>query len=144
MLCAATSTRVYGLVTAKGVPNVARLIERIEDPGHRSCRRAPSTESCVCWSRPCCADLDEIGRSTMLDAEIARRAIASIQLARRLMTIPGVGPGYRHERSWLFAPAPQTFRAGRHLRRLDRAHAQAVKSTGGCRSPEAGGHLPDG
>ena len=98
----------YGWVIAKGVPHVARLIERIEDPDTALPASARSVLRVLVATL---RGLDEqIG---VLDAEIARRAKVD-PLARRLMTIPGVGPVIATAIVAL-APAPQTFRAGRHF-----------------------------
>ncbi len=98
----------YGWVIAKGVPHVARLIERIEDP---DTALPPSARSVLRVLVATLRGLEEqIG---VLDAEIVRRSKVD-PLARRLMTIPGVGPVIATAIVAL-APAPQTFRAGRHF-----------------------------
>ena len=55
--------------------------------------------------------LDE--QIAVLDAEIVRRAKADL-VARRLMTIPGVGP-ITATAIVALAPSPETFKAGRHF-----------------------------
>ena len=96
----------YGLVVPRGVPHVARMLERIADPA----------EPLPTAARTILTVLAESLRSlevqiAVLDAEIARRAKAD-PVARRLMTIPGVGP-ITATAIIALAPAPQTFKAGR-------------------------------
>ncbi len=98
----------YGWIAAKGAPHVARLIERVEDPG------AALPDSARPILRVLVASLRGLDQQiAVLDTEIARRAKAD-PIARRLMTIPGVGPVVATAIIAL-APAPQTFRAGRHF-----------------------------
>ena len=111
---------------------MARLIEHIEDPD-TALPQAPG-RCYACWSHP--ASLNEqIG---VLDTEIARRAKVD-PLARRLMTIPGVGPIVATAIVAL-VPAPRTS-SRPALLRLDRAHAAAEVDR---RQAEAGGHLTQG
>jgi transposase len=75
----------YGLVTAKGPAHVARLLSRIEDPASLpAAARAPL--------QVLARSLGEVqAQLAELDAEITERA-RSDEEARRLMTIPGIGP----------------------------------------------------
>jgi len=76
----------YGLVAPKGTGHVATLIARLEAPGVALPDAARiMLDVLVDTLRALDAQI------TRLDAEIARRA-RSEEAARRLMTIPGVGP----------------------------------------------------
>lgn len=98
----------YGWVVPKGVPHVERLIARIEDPGEVLPAGARQVlQVLVATLR----GLDE--QIAVLDTEIAHRA-KSDPIARRLMTVPGIGP-ITATAVIALAPAPQTFRAGRHF-----------------------------
>ena len=118
---------------------VARLIERIEDPTPAlPCRQAASKSVLRVLVATLHSLNEQIG---VLDTEIARRAKVD-PLARRLMTIPGVGPVIATAIVAL-APDPRTFKAGyTALRRLGGAHAQTEVDRRASR--RAGGHLPDG
>ena len=98
----------YGHAAAKGVPHVARLIERIEDPDTALPQAARSVLRVLVTTLHSLNE--QIG---VLDTEIARRAKVD-PLARRLMTIPGVGPVVATAIVAL-APDPRTFKAGRHF-----------------------------
>jgi transposase len=96
----------YGHVAPKGVVYVARLIAEIEDP-HSELPPAART-SLKAMVRMLASLEAEIA---VLDAEIARRAKED-PVARRLMTIPGIGPITAAALTAL-APAPEAFRCGR-------------------------------
>jgi transposase len=96
----------YGWVIPKGVPHVAQLIERIEDPDTALPRSARAALQVMIASLRA---LDE--QIAVLDGQINSRAKAD-PVARRLMTIPGVGP-ITATAIVALAPAPETFRAGR-------------------------------
>ena len=98
----------YGWVIPKGVPHVARLIERVEDPGELLPEGARAILSVLIATLRA---LDE--QIAGFDAEIVRRAKADL-IVRRLMTIPGVGP-ITATAIVALAPPPQTFKAGRHF-----------------------------
>ena len=93
----------YGWVIPKGVPHVARLIERVEDPGGLPPEGARAILSELITTLRA---LDE--QIAGLDAEIVRRAKADL-IVRRLMTIPGVGP-MTATAIVALAPPPETFR----------------------------------
>lgn len=96
----------YGHVAPKGVMYVDRLIAEIEDPESELPEAARA--SLVGLVRM----LDRLDTEiALLDAEIARRAKEDA-VARRLMTIPGVGPVTAAALTAL-APAPETFQCGR-------------------------------
>jgi transposase len=96
----------FGIVVAKGPAHVCQLVRAVEDPDEA----VPET------ARPILTVLIEMlhaldDRVTLLDREIARRAKAD-QTARRLMSIPGVGPVIAGALTAL-APPAETFRCGR-------------------------------
>ena len=96
----------YGRIAPQGPSHVERLIAQVEDPSSD----IPDA------ARSCLARLIEILRSLQaeiaeLDREIAARAQAD-DLARRLMTMPGIGPLIATALEAL-APAPESFRSGR-------------------------------
>jgi transposase len=96
----------YGWVAPKGVCYVERLIERLQDPGEDLPEAArPGLEALVEVLR----GLDR--QIAGLDVEIARRAKED-GTARRLMTIPGVGPVTAVAVAAI-APAAESFRCGR-------------------------------
>ncbi len=92
----------YGHVAAKGVCYVERLIDRIDDLPHQA---QPALHGLVLAMRA----LDE--QIVALDREIALRAKED-EAARRLMTIPGIGPVTAAAMAAL-APDPHAFRCGR-------------------------------
>jgi transposase len=96
----------YGWVAPKGVCYVERLIERIEDPTSDLPEAARITLKVLVQTL---RGLDE--QIAVLDSEIGRRAKEE-PVARRLMTIPGVGP-ITAAALVALAPAPETFRRGR-------------------------------
>lgn len=96
----------FGQIVPQGAANAARLIVIVEAPDSGLPADAIATlEVLVAALR----HLEtEIGT---LDAEIARRAREN-EIARRLMTIPGIGPLIATAIATL-APPPETFRKGR-------------------------------
>ncbi|MEK7874044.1 MAG: IS110 family transposase [Chloroflexota bacterium] len=96
----------YGYVTAKGVGHVQRLIERIEDPeGDLPPAARASLQVMVQMLRTLAEQI------VVLDAEIARRAKED-PVARRLLTVPGIGP-VTAAAIVALAPSPETFGCGR-------------------------------
>jgi transposase len=96
----------YGLIAPQGPSHVERLIAQIEDPA----------SGIPAAARSCLARLVEMLRHLQdeiaeLDREIATRAKAD-DVARRLMTVPGIGPLIATAIEAL-APAAETFRSGR-------------------------------
>jgi transposase len=96
----------FGLVVPQGAANAVRLIALVEDPGSGLPAEAIATLKVLVTAL---AHLEEeIGK---LDAEIARRAKEN-EVARRLMTVPGIGPLIATALAVL-APPPETFRCAR-------------------------------
>lgn len=96
----------YGLIARQGPSHIERLIAQVEDP--------VSGVSEV--ARSCLQRLVEMLRGLQseiaaLDREIAARARTD-DVARRLMTVPGIGPLIATAIEAL-APSPETFRSGR-------------------------------
>ena len=96
----------YGLIAPKGPAHVERLIAQVED----SASGVPQA------ARSCLVRLIAVPRRLQdeiaeLDREIAARA-KSDDVARRLMTVPGIGPLIATAIEAL-APPPETFRSGR-------------------------------
>lgn len=76
----------FGQIVPQGAANSARLIAIVEDPGSGLPADATTTLKVLVAAL---AHLEsEIGQ---LDAEIARQAKEN-EVARRLMTVPGIGP----------------------------------------------------
>jgi transposase len=96
----------YGWVVAKGTAHVATLIDQIEDP---NCHLPESARAIFKVLITTLKSLDE--NIAVLDVEINRRSKED-PVARRLMTIPGVGPIAATAIAAL-APPVQTFRTGR-------------------------------
>jgi transposase len=97
-----------GQVVPKGAANVARLVAIIGNPANGLPEQAVATLRVLV---EVIAGLDaEIAK---LDAEISRRAKQN-EMAKRLMTIPGIGPLIATAITVL-APPPETFRRGRDL-----------------------------
>ncbi len=96
----------FGLVVPQGAANAARLIALVEDPGSGLPAEAIATLNVLVTALTHLEE--EIGK---LDGEIARRAKEN-EVARRLMTVPGIGPVIATAIAVL-APPPQTFRRGR-------------------------------
>ena len=96
----------YGHVAPQGPAHVDSLVALVEDPN------AAVPESARTVLRVLVRTLEALGTQIEeLDAEIARRAKAD-PVARRLMTIPGIGPIAATAITAL-VPAPEGFRAGR-------------------------------
>jgi transposase len=96
----------YGLIAPQGPFHVARLIVQVEDP---AARIPAAARSCLMRLVATLRRLhDEIAE---VDREIATRAKAD-EAARRLMTVPGIGPLIATAIEAL-APPTDTFRSGR-------------------------------
>ena len=96
----------FGQIVPQGAANAARLIALVEDPDSGLPADAIVTLKVLVVAL---AHLEEeIGK---LDVEIARRAKEN-EVARRLMTVPGIGPLIATALAVL-APPPQTFRCAR-------------------------------
>jgi transposase len=96
----------FGYVVAKGPAHVARLVELVREPSSDLPEEARSVLLIAVES------LEALkAQITLLDRQIEARAKAS-PLARRLMTVPGVGPVLATALVAL-APAASTFRRGR-------------------------------
>ncbi len=96
----------YGLIAPQGPSHVERLIAQVDDPA----------SGIPAAARSCLARLVELLRVLQtaiaeLDREIAARAKGD-DVARRLMTVPGIGPLIATAIEAL-APPPETFRSGR-------------------------------
>lgn len=96
----------YGQVAPRGVCYVERLITEIEDPASELPEAARASLTSLVALLPRLDD--EIAR---LDREIARRAKEDA-VARRLMTIPGIGP-ITAAALVALAPPAEAFRRGR-------------------------------
>lgn len=96
----------FGQIVPQGAGNVARLIAIIEDPDSGLPADAVSTLEVLITALRRLET--EIGK---LDAEVSRRAKEN-ELARRLMTVPGIGPLIATAVAVL-APPPETFRKAR-------------------------------
>lgn len=96
----------YGWVAPKGLFHMAAMMRRIEDP---SCGLPESARTIFVIMIDSVKALDE--RIAVLDGVIAKRAKED-PIARRLMTIPGIGPITATALSAL-APPPENFRKGR-------------------------------
>ena len=96
----------FGLVVAQGPAHVAKLIQAVQDP-ESSLPEAARPVLCVLIDM--LSLLDQ--RIKLLDVAIARRAKED-DVARRLMTIPGVGPVISTAFAALMPPA-ETFKRGR-------------------------------
>ena len=96
----------FGQVVPQGASNTSKLIVVVEDPDSGIPADAIATLKVLIMTL---ANLDvEIGK---LNAEIARRAKEN-DVARRLMTVPGIGPLIATAIAVL-APPPETFRKAR-------------------------------
>jgi transposase len=96
----------FGLVVPQGAANAARLIALVEDPDSSLPAEAIATLKVLVTALVHLEE--EIGK---LDGEIERRAKEN-EVARRLMTVPGIGPVIATALAVL-APPPQTFRSAR-------------------------------
>ena len=98
----------FGQIVPQGAANAARLIAIVEDPDSDLPADALTTLKVLIAAL---SHLEaEISR---LDAEIARRSKEN-GVARRLMTVPGIGPLIATAMA-VRAPAPETFRRGRDV-----------------------------
>jgi transposase len=96
----------YGHVFPQGITHASTLIAQVEDPE----TALPGSARAIL--KVLIATFEALGTQIEeLDAEIARRAKAD-PVARRLMTIPGIGPIAATAITAL-VPAPEGFRAGR-------------------------------
>ncbi len=96
----------FGQIVPQGAANAAKLIVIVEDPASGLPADAIGTLRVLVAAL---THLEaEIGK---LDAEIVRRAKAN-EVARRLMTVPGIGPLIATAIAVL-APPPETFRKAR-------------------------------
>ncbi len=96
----------YGQVVPQGTAHVDGLIALVEDPNSS----VPASARVIL--QVLIRTLDALGTQLeQLDAELAQRAKAD-PVARRLMTIPGIGPIAATAIAAL-VPAPEGFRAGR-------------------------------
>jgi transposase len=96
----------FGQIVPQGAANTSKLIAVVEDPDSGIPADAIATLKVLVMTL---ANLDaEIGK---LNAEIARRAKEN-DVARRLMTVPGIGPLITTAIAVL-APPPETFRKAR-------------------------------
>lgn len=96
----------FGQIVPQGAANAAKLIALIEDP---ECDLPADAIPTLKVLVAALTQLEtEIGK---LDTEIARRAKEN-ELARRLMTVPGIGPLIATAIATL-APPPETFRKAR-------------------------------
>lgn len=96
----------YGWIAPKGLLHLAGMITRIEDP---ACDLPQSARDVFLVMIDSIKEQDR--RVRELDREIARRAREDAD-ARRLMTIPGIGP-ITATALLALAPPPETFRKGR-------------------------------
>ena len=96
----------HGWVAPKGLFHAGAMMARIEDP---SCELPQSARDVFLVMIASIKDLDE--RIRLLDREITKRARED-ETARRLMTIPGIGP-ITATALVALAPAPESFRKGR-------------------------------
>jgi transposase len=96
----------YGWVAPQGISNVERLMQRVNDPGEDLPEAARTILMVLAQMlRVLTAQI------AVLDAEIGRRAKED-PVARRLMSIPGVGP-VTAAAIVALAPAAEAFRRGR-------------------------------
>jgi transposase len=96
----------FGTVVPQGAANAARLVALVEDQDSGLPDDARGTLEVLVGAL---AQLE--AQIAKLDVEIARRAKES-DVARRLMTVPGIGPLIATAIAVL-APPPETFRRGR-------------------------------
>ena len=96
----------FGEVVPQGAANAARLIAIAEDPASGLHEEARATLIILIETK---TRLDD--QIAELNAEISRRAKEN-EVARRLMTIPGIGPLIATALVAL-TPPPETFRSGR-------------------------------
>lgn len=96
----------FGIVVAQGPAHVGILVERVEDP----CSSLPDAARAPCLALVFTLR-SLIEKVRELDQEIARRARQD-DVAKRLMTIPGIGPVIATALEAL-APPAETFTRGR-------------------------------
>jgi len=109
----------FGQIVPQGAANAARLIAIVEAPDSGLPADAIATPKVLIAAL---THLEvEIGK---LDAEISRRAKEN-EVARRLMTVPGIGPLIAMAIAVL-APPPETFRKGRDFAASCQRHASGV------------------
>ena len=96
----------FGQIVPQGAANAARLIALVEDTGSSLPADAVATLKVLVTALGHLEE--EIGK---LDGEIVRRAKEN-EVARRLMTVPGIGPLIATAIAVL-APPPETFRSAR-------------------------------
>jgi transposase len=96
----------FGEIVPQGAANASRLIALVEDP---ECALPADAIPTLKVLVSALTQLEE--EITKLDAEIARRAKEN-DVARRLMTVPGIGPLIATAIATL-APPPETFRQAR-------------------------------
>ena len=96
----------YGVVVPKGPAHFEKLVVHLEDP---ACRLPAQARMILSLLIQTVKTLNE--KISLLDLEIARRAKEN-QVARRLMTIPGVGP-ITATAIVALAPPAETFKKGR-------------------------------
>jgi transposase len=96
----------FGMVVRQGAENAPKLVELVRDPASDLPREARSVLEVLAQALQLLH-----AKIAVLDIEIASRA-RNDPLARRLMTIPGVGAVIATALVAL-APAPETFRRGR-------------------------------
>jgi transposase len=96
----------FGMVVAQGPAHVAKLVTAVKDP---AIALPEAARPILCVLVETLRSLDE--RIRLLDVAIARRAKED-KTARRLMTIPGVGPVTATALAAL-APPAETFKRGR-------------------------------
>lgn len=96
----------FGVIAARGPFHVSRLVEIVEDPASDLPQAARSILTVLIEEL---GSLDE--RVAVLDGEIARQAKQNV-VARRLMTIPGIG-SVTAAALVALAPSPDMFRRGR-------------------------------
>jgi transposase len=96
----------FGFIAPQGASHMAQLMAQVEDP---SFTLPEGARSCLMRLVTMLRDLQE--EVEALDREIAARA-KSDDVARRLMTVPGIGPLIATAIEAL-APPPEAFRSGR-------------------------------
>jgi transposase len=124
----------FGYVVRQGAGHVSKLIDLVGDPSSDLPAEARPVLGVIVESLQAVQ-----AQIVVLDHEIAARAKAD-PVAKRLMTIPGVGPVVATALVAL-APTGIDLPARPRLRRLARAHAEAALQR---RQGAAGPHLEDG
>src|SRR3978361_1905168 len=111
----------FGVIAAKGPVQTSKLIAAIEDPASDLPQAARGILAVLVEEL---RSLDK--RIAVLDREIARHATES-SLARRLMTLPGIGAVTAAALTAL-APPAETFRRGREFAAC-RAHKPGARAS---------------